>query len=150
MTPPPRRPATAHRQHDRLDQELHGNMPALGAQRPADADLPRPLGHGGQHDVHNADAADQQRDGGNGSQHDVEDALGLLRLTQELQGHNRLVIGLPVETAQQGFDLRVRRFDGRTSCIWTVIWCSSTFSTSRLPAVRRTITSPNRDSAALR
>ena len=35
----------------------------------ADADLPRPLGHRDQHDVHDPHAADQQRDGGDGRQH---------------------------------------------------------------------------------
>ena len=57
---------------DRLDQELLGDVPPLGAQGPADADLAGPLGHRRQHDVHDADAADQERDRGDGSQDDAE------------------------------------------------------------------------------
>ncbi len=36
----------------------------LGADGEADADLARPLGHRDQHDVHDADAADEQADAG--------------------------------------------------------------------------------------
>ena len=82
----------------------------LGAQRAANADLAGPLGHGGQHDVHDADAAHQQGDGGDGAQHDVENALGLLGLPEQLQRDDDLVIVLIVEAAQQGLDLRVGGF----------------------------------------
>ena len=51
-------------EHDRLDQELLGDVAPLGPQGAADADLAGPLGDGRQHDVHDADAADQQRDRG--------------------------------------------------------------------------------------
>ena len=49
-------------EHHGLDQELLGDVAALGPQGPADPDLAGPLGHGRQHDVHDADAADQERD----------------------------------------------------------------------------------------
>ena len=49
------------RQRQRLDQELRQDVARLGADRHADADLARPLGHAHQHDVHDPDAADQQR-----------------------------------------------------------------------------------------
>ena len=42
---------------------------ALGADGPADADLPGALGDRHQHDVHDADAAHQQGDGGDAAQH---------------------------------------------------------------------------------
>ncbi len=48
------------RQDDRLDQELHEDVALAGADRHADADLARPLGDADEHDVHDADAADQE------------------------------------------------------------------------------------------
>ena len=86
---------------DRLDEELHGDVAALGAERAADADLAGALRDGGEHDVHDADAADEQRDGGDGAQHDVEDALGLFGLAQELQRDDRLRSRSSRETGQQ-------------------------------------------------
>ena len=53
-------PAGAGERHG-LDHELRHDVPVPGAQRLPDADLPRPLPHGDEHDVHDADAADQQR-----------------------------------------------------------------------------------------
>ena len=52
------------REHDGFDEELQGDVPPLGPQRAADADLAGALGDRGQHDVHDADAAHQQRDAG--------------------------------------------------------------------------------------
>ena len=51
---------------------------------------PGPLGHAGQHDVHDADAAHQQADGGDRPRHHVEDALGALLLAQDLPGHDHV------------------------------------------------------------
>ena len=51
----------------------------LGAQRAANADLARALGDGGQHDVHDADAADQQGNAGDQHQQQVEHHLQDLR-----------------------------------------------------------------------
>ena len=59
-----------------LDQKLQQDRAPLGADGLADADLARPLGHRDEHDVHDADAADEQRqpgdeqpDGGDGAAH---------------------------------------------------------------------------------
>ena len=46
-----------------FDQELHQNGPAFRANGFADPDLARPFGHGDKHDVHDADAADEQAKG---------------------------------------------------------------------------------------
>ena len=45
-------------------KELPNNVTATGADSATNADFARPLGHGGQHDVHDADTADQQRNTG--------------------------------------------------------------------------------------
>ena len=47
---------------DGLDEELGDDVLPLGAEGPADADLAGAFGDGGEHDVHDADAADEQRD----------------------------------------------------------------------------------------
>ena len=55
------------RQQDGLEQEL-GEDRALGrTDRFADADLAGALGDGDEHDVHDADAADEERDRGHGA-----------------------------------------------------------------------------------
>ena len=48
-------------QRDGFDEELQQHFARCGADGEADADLVRALGHGDEHDVHDADAADQQR-----------------------------------------------------------------------------------------
>ena len=48
--------------HNRLRQELTNHVASSRADGFAHADLMRPLGYGHQHDVHHADAADQQAD----------------------------------------------------------------------------------------
>ena len=53
--------AAEQAEHDRLDQELQQDVRASGAERFANADLARPLGDRHEHDVHDADAADEQR-----------------------------------------------------------------------------------------
>jgi hypothetical protein len=40
-----------------------------------------------EHDVHDADTADQQRNAGDTNHHDVEDELRLLLLLQQAGGH---------------------------------------------------------------
>src|ERR1043165_1978332 len=47
-------------QDDGLDEELQQDVAAPRADGLADADLPRPLRHGDEHDVHDADAADEK------------------------------------------------------------------------------------------
>ncbi len=54
--------AADRRQEDGFDQELPQDLAAARAERLADADLARPLGHRDHHDRHHADAADHQRD----------------------------------------------------------------------------------------
>ena len=51
---------TEARQHDRLDQELQQHLALQRADRESRADLARPFGDGHQHDVHDADPADQE------------------------------------------------------------------------------------------
>src|SRR5882762_8619340 len=54
--------ASGQTQDERLDEELEQDIEARGAQRLAHADLARPLGDGDEHDVHDADSADEQTD----------------------------------------------------------------------------------------
>ena len=61
--------AAERRQRHRLDQELDQDVLAPRADRLAQADLARALGHRHQHDVHDADAADQQRDADDRAHH---------------------------------------------------------------------------------
>jgi hypothetical protein len=56
-------PATP--QHQRFDHELREHVAVARPDRKPEADLARPLGHRHQHDVHDADAADEQRHRGN-------------------------------------------------------------------------------------
>ena len=70
----------AHEQ--RLDEELHQDVLPAGADGLADADLARPLGHGDDHDVHDADAADHQRDAGDRAQEDRQHTGDLLSCLQ--------------------------------------------------------------------
>ena len=59
-----------------LGQELHADVVRRGANRLADADLARPLGDADQHDVHDADAADDQRDACHPGQQRAEGGRG--------------------------------------------------------------------------
>ena len=52
---------------DGLGQELPEDVAPPRPDREPDADLARALGHGHEHDVHDADAADQQGDAGDGA-----------------------------------------------------------------------------------
>ena len=74
--PPPRMPedAAQDREEDRLHEELRRDV---GAARPdglPDADLLRPLGDGDEHDVHDADAADEKRQRDDADHRHVEHA----------------------------------------------------------------------------
>src|SRR5688500_8556503 len=51
-------------QRGRLDEELRHDVAPARAERLADADLPRPLGHRDEHDVHDDDRPDEQPEGG--------------------------------------------------------------------------------------
>ena len=59
-------------EHRGLDQELAADGPGRGPERLAQTDLTDPLGHRHQHDVHDADPADQQRDAGDAPEQDGE------------------------------------------------------------------------------
>ncbi len=67
--------ATENRQHDRLGEDLRGDVAAPGAQRLAQTDLPGPLGDHHEHDVHDHDSADHEREADHADQH-REDAVG--------------------------------------------------------------------------
>ena len=56
-------PPTRHK-HDRFHEELPQDVVAAGADGHPQADLPRPLRHRDEHDVHDPHAAHDQRDGG--------------------------------------------------------------------------------------
>ena len=71
--------AAAHAEKHRLGQELKQHMQAAGADRHAQADLARPLGHRDEQDIHDADAADQRArssDRRKQKRHDAAAALG--------------------------------------------------------------------------
>ena len=87
------------------------------ADRHAQPDLARALGDRHQHDVHDADAADQQRDRGDRREQQRHDAARLLLRLQHLgQVAQREVVVLPrlqaVALAQQAADLLL----GLASC----------------------------------
>ena len=75
-----------------FDEELEADVAPPRADRAAHADLARALEHRREHDVHDADAADEQRDAGDGAHDDVEEALGLPALLEERLGHDDLVV----------------------------------------------------------
>ena len=83
--------AAGDRGYDALEQELQQDRAAPRAERLADADLPRPLGHRHEHDVHDADAADRQRQHADEAEHQLQpedDAgrdLGGLRRAEHAQ-----------------------------------------------------------------
>jgi hypothetical protein len=60
--------AAGDRDHHGLEQELREDVALAGADGHADADLARPLGDRDEHDVHDADAADEQRHRGDGAE----------------------------------------------------------------------------------
>ena len=72
----PSRPPKTRHEHG-LDQELREDVAPPRADRLADADLARALGHRHEHDVHDADPADEQRDRGDRAEQRGEDAAVL-------------------------------------------------------------------------
>src|SRR5687767_4367392 len=52
--------AAEQSERDRFDQELHENVVTPGTDGQAQPDLPRSLGDGNHHDVHDPDAADDE------------------------------------------------------------------------------------------
>ena len=67
--------AAEDREHDRLGEHLRHDVGPPRAERLAQADLARPLGHHHQHDVHDDDAADDERQRDDADEHG-EDAVG--------------------------------------------------------------------------
>src|SRR5215211_4275484 len=64
----------ADRQGHRLQQELAEHVAGAGPDGLAQPDLPGPLGHADEHDVHHPDPADDQRDAGDRGQYQGQDA----------------------------------------------------------------------------
>jgi len=77
----------------------------------AHPDLPDPLQHRREHDVHDPDAAHHERNGGDGAQHDVEDRLGALLLAEQQLRHGDFEIHHRVVSAGEHPLQHVR--DGR-------------------------------------
>ena len=101
----------------RLGDELRQDIALARPDRLAHADLARALGDADEHDVHDADATDQQRDRGN---HEQEDLVRLLRVLRRLQ-LVLLVHHLPVRHAVSGAMLPAQRIidltDRRTHAV---------------------------------
>ena len=70
-SPMPASPPTAAHEN-RFDKELAEDIEIARSDRFADADFPRSFRDGDQHDIHNADAADQYRYSAHGSEQDRE------------------------------------------------------------------------------
>ena len=77
----------------------------------ADADLAGALGDGREHDVHDADAADQERDRGDRAEDDAELPGRALGFEQKLVGHDDIDVFLGVPGLDSGLDDRVRGAD---------------------------------------
>lgn len=97
---------------DGLDEELDDDVFSLRSEGAADADLAGALGDGGEHDIHDTDAADEERNGSDGAEDDVEHALGGLGLAEELERDNEFEVLLLMEVAEEVLDLLLARDDG--------------------------------------
>src|SRR5690606_7082497 len=81
--------APDNRKQDTFDQELGQDIPRARADRLPQPDFARAFGHGYQHDIHDADAADQQRNAGDQPQHngqqsgDLADGVQQIRLIDD-------------------------------------------------------------------
>src|SRR4051794_1733941 len=102
--------------HHCLAKELEENGQLPGAERAADADLPRPLLHGDEQDVHHPDAPDERGDEAD----DVDDELHVARHVAEHVEHPVLAIdrevvvlvrGEPAVVADDRHDLVLRLGD---------------------------------------
>ncbi len=79
--------ASGQTEGGRFHQELHQNVAAFGADGLANTNFACPLGDRNQHDVHNADPANDKGHTGNGGQEESEGLVGLLKC----RDHVRLV-----------------------------------------------------------
>src|SRR5665213_4422185 len=95
------------RQQHRLDQELPQDVGTLRTDRLADADLACSLGHRHEHDVHDADAADQQADSSDYAEERGEHLVRRRgRLQQACLVENSEVISSPRGDAVRGLKSR--------------------------------------------
>src|SRR5690606_1671690 len=103
-----------HGLHEELQQDLAGG----GADGHPDADLPGPFGNRDQHDVHDADTADQEADGRNRAQERRHRARDLLHRLRDLLHVVHEEVGLLPRAdlaalAHERLDLRLDPGDGR-------------------------------------
>src|ERR1700694_1666492 len=79
--------------------------PPRAPKAPPNADLASALENGSQHDVHDADAADEERDGGDGHHDGIEKLLSALLLGEELRGDDDVkVTGVAMGGIQDAAD----------------------------------------------
>ena len=101
-----------NRDQHRLRQELTDNIGLPCTDRAPDTDFARSFQNRRQHDVHNADTADQQRDAGNTDHDHVEDHLRLALLLQQARRHDHREIARILMRGRQDRAHHVGRFDG--------------------------------------
>src|SRR5205807_5666196 len=95
------RHAAGHTDEHGFAQELQQDVPLRSPHSAPHTDFADALEHGGQHDVHDSDAAHDQRNRRDRAQHDVEDRFGAPLLLEEQLGHRDLEIHHRVVTAGQ-------------------------------------------------
>ena len=105
-------------QYHRFSEELHQHFFFQRADGEADADFARALGYGHQHDVHDADAADQQADGGDRAEQGGHGADGAGEGFGDFLGVQHievvvLVVRQFAPLAHQQFDLAAHLFGRR-------------------------------------
>ena len=84
------------RERHGFEEELNQNVMSFCADRHANADLARSLRHADEHDVHDADAADEQRHGGDHEQQIAQDSHRLRLRLRDLFLRSHLKIGVAV------------------------------------------------------
>src|SRR5690606_24336797 len=110
-----------------LDEELQKDAPPRRAERHADADLARALGDADEHDVHDADAADDQAHARDAREQQREGLLGFLLSLEKVAPIDdceivRISGPQPVLLAQHALDVDHRALEryavqiGRASC----------------------------------
>ena len=97
-------------EHDGFHDELNHDVPSLGADRAADADLARPFRHRDEHDIHDADARGQQRDR---ADNDHADAHGHRKSVELLRSRESLE-KISKSSSSPGGTLRATRRMPRT------------------------------------
>ena len=95
-------------EHGGLDEELAPDDPGRGAERLAQPDLADSLGDRHQHDVHDADAADDERDGGDAPEQDGQRVVhrGVGGDERRLRGDREVGVG------RRGDPVQLRAGDG--------------------------------------